>query len=91
MELDFAAPCTLNLIWRSDDARTFLVWHTTFREAIDRFMTLDEEVRAEAWIFVKRTKASGERRLAPDDIRAYAPRSQVPGDSVFGVRPVGAD
>ena len=72
-QLDFATPCTLNLAWRSDGGHTLVVWHTTLREAIERFMALHEEIRADAWICVKRTNGSlRERRLAPSDIAAYA-------------------
>ena len=70
---DFATPCTLNLVWRSDGGHTLVVWHTTLSEAIERFMALHEEIRADAWICVKRTNESlPERRLAASDIAAYA-------------------
>ena len=72
-QLDFATPCTLNLAWRSDGGHTLVVWHTTVRKAIERFMALHEEIRADAWIGVKRTNGSlRERRLAPSEIAAYA-------------------
>ena len=72
-QLDFATLCTLNLVWRSDGGRTLLVWHTTLRDAIERFMALHEEFRADAWICVKRPDGSlRERRLASSDIAAYA-------------------
>jgi hypothetical protein len=65
-------PCTLNLVWRSGDGHTLVVWHTTLREAVERFMVLDEEIRAGAWICVKSTHGSlREQCLASSDSAAY--------------------
>jgi hypothetical protein len=72
-QLDCSVPCTLNLVCRSGDGHTLVVWHTTLRQAIERFKVLDEEIRAGAWICVKSTNGFlREQCLAPSDIAAYA-------------------
>jgi hypothetical protein len=74
-QLDFATPCTLNLVWRSDGGHALVVWHTTVGEAIERFMALHEEIRADGWIGVKRTNGFL-REPRPSEIAAYAKRAR---------------